>query len=324
MSMKVLFVVGGNSKGFGIAPLITAQGESLKNENVEVCYFQIVGKGFSGYIKNIGKLKRFLKKNAFDIIHAHYSFSGVIASLSFPKKPIVVSLLGSDTNSGGFLKKIILFFRKFFCWDVLIVKSEEMNKNIPFGNGIVIPNGVNLHHFKEKSKVECRNKLNWDPNKVHILFGANPERPEKNFYLATQSINLLKNNLIQLHFFENVQHCDVPTWLNGSDVVVLPSLWEGSPNVVKEAMACNCPVVATDVGDIRWLFGNLPGYFIADFTPENFSATLEKALEFVREHGRPCGRGRLIELGLSSETIAKKLVDIYENVIQNTRQFGQK
>ena len=76
---------------------------------------------------------------------------------------------------------------------------------------------------------------------------------------------------------------------------------EGSPNLVKEAMACNCPVVATDVGDIKWLFGDEPGYFISDFTSEDFSRKIKRALDFSITTGRTRGRERILELGLDSK-----------------------
>ena len=116
-----------------------------------------------------------------------------------------------------------------------------------------------------------------------------------------------------------VTHETVEKYLNSVDVLVVPSLMEGSPNVVKEAMACNCPVVATPMGDVAWLFGDEPGYYLAGFEPEDVAAKISQALAFSKAQGRTQGRKRLIALGLDSTTIAKRLTDVYADVLSKTR-----
>jgi hypothetical protein len=92
--MKVLFVSSGNSE-FGISPIVKNQGESLKQNGIDLDYFTIKGKGIKGYLKNIPILKKYLKYHNYDIIHAHYSLLAIVATLS-GAKPLVVSLMGSD------------------------------------------------------------------------------------------------------------------------------------------------------------------------------------------------------------------------------------
>ena len=82
--MKVLFVSSGNSD-IGISPLIKAQGDSLESLGIKVDYFLINGKGLVGYLKNIPRLKSILKKYNYDIVHAHFSLSGMVASLARTK-----------------------------------------------------------------------------------------------------------------------------------------------------------------------------------------------------------------------------------------------
>lgn len=313
--MKVLFVAGGNVEKFGIPPLIKAQGESLKQYGIDINYFPIVGKGFKGYLSSISKLKNHIKNNPDDVIHAHFSFSGIVASLARTKTPIIVSLLGTDVNGSGILKKLILKCLPFFSWKAIIVKSEEMSKKLGKTKSHIIPNGVDTGLFKPLEQAQCKKQLNWNNEKIHILFAANPKRPEKNFTLAKEAIKLLYRNKIELHFLENVEHQIIPVWLNAANLVLLSSLWEGSPNVIKEAMACNCPIVATNVGDIKWLFGNESGHFLADFTPEDFAEKIEQALNFVEKHEKTNGRERILELGLDSETVAKEIIEIYKSVL---------
>lgn len=111
--MKVLFVTSGNSKFYRIAPFIRSQGESLKDKGVDLTYFTVEGKGVMGYVKSAIRLRRFLKNRNFDLIHAHYSLSGWVAVLSFPGKPILLSLMGDDAQ-GRFLQKNRLYLKTRF------------------------------------------------------------------------------------------------------------------------------------------------------------------------------------------------------------------
>jgi teichuronic acid biosynthesis glycosyltransferase TuaC len=93
-------------------------------------------------------------------------------------------------------------------------------------------------------------------------------------------------------------------------VVLLTSLWEGSPNVIKEAMACNTPIVSTDVGDVKEIIGKTEGCFITSFDPEDVSDKIKKALEFGK---RTTGREDIKHL--ESGVVAKRIIAIYKNVL---------
>jgi glycosyltransferase involved in cell wall biosynthesis len=124
-----------------------------------------------------------------------------------------------------------------------------------------------------------------------------------------------KNHTVELHLLENIAPDQVPIYLNAADVVLLTSRWEGSSNVTKEAMACNTPVVSTDVGDARELFDGLDGYYITQQTSESVAQQLTEAIQFAKENDQTQGRKRILGLGLDEETIAKRLITVYQKLL---------
>lgn len=309
--MKVLFVSSGNNVT-GINPIIFNQGESLKSLNISLIYFTIKGKGIFGYLKNLPKLKKMIQNEGFDIVHAHYSASGVIAYLAGAKN-LVVSLMGSDI-SHNMLFLLSKIFSNYF-WKITIAKSLEMS--VLLNNNLIriIPNGVNLEIFKPLDKIRCREVLEWNEQGSHILFAANPTRKVKNYNLANNAIKLICNKTINLHTLKNVPHRDIPIWINASDVVILTSHREGSPNVIKEAMACNRPIVTTNVGDVGWLLDSLEGCFIASSSPNDFAEKVESAIEFSKKNRETKGRVRIKYLNLDSASVAKKIIQLYQELL---------
>lgn len=312
--INVLFVSSGNSY-FGVSPIVKNQGNSLLSVNCNVDYYLIKGKGIIGYLKHLILLRRYLSKHQYNLIHAHYSLSAFVASLS-GAKPLVVSLMGSDINNNFISRFLVKIFVRIFKWKALIVKSEKMlfdfKKVCPT---FVIPNGVDIDVFSPRNRDECCKILSWNPNQIHVLFAADPRRKEKNFMLASSAFKLLDEINVVLHSLKDVSHVDVPIWYNASDVVILSSLSEGSPNVIKEAMACNKPIVATDVGDIQTLFGNEPGHFLSNLTLDDYLNNLKQAIFFSKKYLSTNGRNRIIKLGLDNFSVANKIVDVYNKVL---------
>lgn len=306
--MKVLFISSGNAKD-GISPIIKNQGESLIKEGVDVQYFTIKGKGLFSYLKHIRILYKHLSVNRYDLHHAHFSLSACVATLA-GCKPLVVSLMGSEMNSGLIIKNMIRLFANLR-WDAVIVKSLSMKRRLRISKAIIIPNGVDLNAVKPSISQSD------DSSQKTVLFASDPAKYVKNYQLAEKSVSMVENYQVKLKVVHSISHGDVIKAINNTDVLLLTSLWEGSPNIVKEAMACNCPVVATKVGDIEWLFGDEPGHFISGFELEEVAEKITMALEFSETHKRTNGRNRITELGLDSGTVAKKIVSIYKDLALN-------
>ena len=312
--MKVLFVSSGNNIS-GISTIVANQGASIRNEGIYLNYFTIKGRGAIGYLKNIPVLKRHLNNNRYDIIHAHFSLSALVATLTFSGIPLVISLMGSDVQMNRLWLGIIKINYRFF-WYAVIVKSETMKEKLKLKNAFVIPNGVDLNKFILVDKNIARQKLDIAPTEKYILFLADPTRYEKNFALAQKAICLLKKESLILKVIFNENQDTIVNYLNAVDLLLLTSFWEGSPNVLKEAMACNCPIVATDVGDVRWLLDGVEGHFISSFSPIDVAAKIEQAIDFSNKIVRTRGRERIIKLGLDSNNVAQKIISVYKNVLK--------
>lgn len=322
--MKVLFVSSG--KGIsGISSFIQAQGESIKAAGVELDYFPIDHHGVKGYLKKAWELKKYLRHHKYDILHAHYGLSALVALLARKNERIVVSFMGDDivgsnrtdgslTKSSLWLSRLNTFLAKrFFVHS--IVKSEEMLLKLKIQNISMIPNGVDLVRFKPKNKLEARANLGISLKSKIVIFVSDPKRAEKNFPLAKKAVQLLNDLNIKLIPIFNQSHVKLVEYYNAADLIILTSFHEGSPNVIKEAMACNCPIVSTLVGDVKWVLGQTQGCFLTSFFPEDVADKVKLSLEFSEKQGRTEGRERIIELGMDSETIAKRIINVYEKVL---------
>ena len=306
---KVLFVSSGNNK-IGPDPIIHNQADSLSCEGLQITHFYILGKGFKGYLKNVNNLRKFIKNDNFDLIHAHYSMSAFVASLS-GANPLIVSLMGSDVKSDKLFKFFINFFKLFF-WSKTIVKSKDMQSSSGLSNLHIIPNGVDLNKFKPENQLECKKKINWDLNKKQILFAANPNRYEKNYALAKKSFDYIHDINCELKVLDNISNDQMSIYYNAADLVLLTSRWEGSPNVIKEAMACNRPVLCTNVGDVANLFKNVSG---CDLISENANEISNKIKFYLDNFHLSDGRSEIKLLKLDSKSVSNKLIKLYSETI---------
>ena len=208
----------GNSSYFEISPFIKAQAESLTKLGHTINYYPVKGNGLWGYLSNITKLSKFIKQGDYDIVHSHYSFCGIVSALA-TGKPVVCSLMGSDVKQSGLWKLLIKYFIKHK-WQKTIVKSLEMKKELGIDKVEVIPNGVDLELFKPLDKNDCRKELGWDIGKKIILFASDPQRPEKNFFLAKKAIAALNIEDVELKVVYPVPHKEMPLYLNASDLLL--------------------------------------------------------------------------------------------------------
>jgi teichuronic acid biosynthesis glycosyltransferase TuaC len=300
---------------------IKSQVDSLTSVAVEPTVLHLQGRFGWKYLKGAWQVLRLAHSGEFDVVHGHYGLSGVIARAQW-RLPVVVSFCGSDllgTPDEHGRRPIIrqlevlsnLVLARFV--DGIVVKSRGMLRVLwpdPRVPTAVIPNGVDLDLFRPVPRAVARKNLGLDDGRRYVLFPADPSNRQKGFPIAERAIERLHAggvNIELLPVFGRPQR-DLVDFYNAADVVVLPSLSEGSPNVVKEAMACGAPLVVTDVGDVREILGETPGCLVAERTPDAFARAILDILELpdYRTTGRAC----LAHLSL--DAVARQIRTVYE------------
>jgi teichuronic acid biosynthesis glycosyltransferase TuaC len=304
--MKLLIVCSGNSGD--IKPFIKEQAESIRNEGICVEYFLIEGKGISGYLKNICHFNTVIKNYKPDIIHAHYGLSGLFVNLQ-RKVDVITTFHGSDINN----KKISLFsaLAMKLSKHNIFVSDKIAERALAKRNSSVIPCGIEMDIFSPTDQKEARAKLHLSQNNKVILFSGAFDNPVKNYPLARAAVDLLEDN-IELIELKGYRRKQVNLLLNACDVALMTSNTEGSPQFIKEAMACNCPIVSTDVGDVKEIIGNTEGCHICSYVPEDVAKKIKKALDFGK---RTNGREKIKHL--DKRIIAKKIMGVYHKVLSN-------
>lgn len=329
--MKILYIVAvlPTKEKPWVQPFVKSQIESIKNLGIDVEILNLTasfGEGWQKYMKGVFRLRDTLRNNEFDLIHAHYSYCGMVG-LFQNRLPLVVSLMGCDiwSDPGGkdnnpTRNRIEGFSGKFIARfsDYIIVKSQEMANLIPFKKKIrVVPNGVDFSHFMPMDKETAKSKFNLPRNKKIILFACDHTDKRKNFFLAKSAFNILDSLNPGEYFFWNVWEIDhslMPFVLNAADVLVFTSFFEGSPNLVKEAMACNLPIVSVPVGDVPEIIRSTKNCYVADYDPSWVAEKLKEATSFG---SRSNGREKIEHLRL--ERIAYKIESVYKNVLESQR-----
>lgn len=322
--MKVLSVsvpLPGPGDPNTMAPL-ARQHDALRAIGVDVRALEIRGVSKVKYLTSLRQLHR--EVDRVDLVHAHYGYAGWLGRLQ-RTKPLVVSFMGTDllgvpVESGGITKMsaAVVQADRWFARlaDVVIVKSEQMAEIVKPVPSHVIPNGVDLDEFAPRSKKAARAKLGWVDNATKVLFPGDPSNLRKGYSLARAAVDRLIEttghsvDLIALH---EVDASLVPTYMNACDVMIMASIFEGSPNVVKEAMACDLPTVSVRVGDVGSLFDSVEsGYTIVD---RDANAMADALRETLCSDVTVTGRDALIAKGLGAEQVAQRILDVYERAL---------
>jgi teichuronic acid biosynthesis glycosyltransferase TuaC len=226
------------------------------------------------YIKAAVEVFRRTRRQRYDVVHAHYGLTGLPA-LFRNSTPLVVSLHGSDALIGWHEPLISRIVCRLA--DATIVVSRKIAERIP---GEVIPCGVDLAVFQPKPKAEARRRLNLESRRKYVLFPFNPARSIKRYDLASGAVAKLAGEGVDIELLtvSKIPSREMPWYYSASDVMILCSDSEGSSTAVKEALACNLPVVSTNVGDVREITQGITGVHLAEQTAASLTRALKRVL----------------------------------------------
>lgn len=320
-------------------PFVTEQGEAiaqelrkldnghltLDNGASAVEYFLVKG----NYVTAVRELKKKIREFKPDIVHAHYGLSAITAELQ-SEVPVVTTFHNGETLnwSVNLMSSLMSLRAKHVIYVAQHIRDLSYFKAKDYR---IIPCGVPMEQMIITPKEEARRQLGWDLDKKYILFGGAFDNERKNYKLLAEAVERLMNERmnelgeIVCIEMKGLSRAECVLRMCACDLFALPSHSEGSPQALKEAMACNCPCIATDIADVRELFGDEPGHWILrnprktherwDGDEKSLDEMVELLNEALKFEGRTKGKKRILELGLSNEQVAKSIIKIYEGIL---------
>ncbi len=302
--MRVLVVA--RCKNGRYAPFVTEQVEAIEKQGVECRFFGVDGAGVLGYIRQLPGFRKAILDFRPDVIHAHYGLCGLLANYQ-RTVPVVTTYHGSDINDPKVLRlsRIAIRRSRFN----IFVSQKNIDIARPQKDYALIPCGINLEDYPVMDKAEAQRQMGLSPSGQYVLFAGAFDNAVKNAPLAKAAMALVPEaGLIELKGYSRNQ---VATLLHAADAFLMTSFTEGSPQVIKEAMACGCPIVSVDVGDVRERIEGTEGCYISEREPDALASCIKYALA---HKGRTAGRSVIENNGLTNETIAGRIVSVYKNL----------
>ena len=305
---------------------IKRQAEFLSAAGVDVTVFPFRGaKNPFKYLKNWVRLRIKLGREKYDLVHAQFGQSGLLA---LPKRlPLVVTFRGSDLlgtvsdRTRRHLKVSVLhkFLSRLVAAhaDAVIVVAEHMKSQLHSSiESHVIPSGLDLNLFRPIEKRIARTRLGMPLDEKLVLFVGRTNHGRKRGYLAQRAVEILNRSMdAKLVVAWAIQHQDIPLYMSACDVLIFTSMQEGSPNVVKEALACNLPVVSVRVGDVESRIKDIDGCELCDDdNPETIAAALQRVLV---KGGRTQSREAVLELDENITT--ERVMNIYQSILNGRK-----
>lgn len=307
--MRVLILTNAypteRSPMFGI--FVKQQVDAIRKRGVEADVLFVNGKRSRWeYLRGIARLRRALRPDH-DLIHAHYVFSGCIAR-SQRQVPVVLTHHGIETQIGWqapLCKAINPLMDRIICVSRRVKAASRAE------GAAVIPCGVDFDRFRPIDRAVASAALDLPADRKRVLF-CGALRPEKRFDRVEAAMRVLRRQRddVDLIVAANQPPSVIPLYMNACDALVLTSNGEGSPQVVKEAMACNLPVVSVDVGDVREVVGGTEGCSVVYPNAASLASALSNAVDF----GRTAGRAAVQPIEQSE--VARRIIEVYEAALK--------
>jgi len=269
------------------------------------------GKG--EYLPATRRLRGLLRRERFDLVHAHYGLPGWCAQLA-GADPLVVTFHGTDVRHG-----IVGPMSRRLAWRADLVAGvsralfapEDGRPGLPAVPGsAVLPCGPDLGRFRPLPRAEARQSLGLDPDGRYLFFPANPSRPEKRHDRAAE---LAAASGAELLTGGAIDPDQMPLWLNAANAVLVTSDYEGFGLACVEALACETPVLSTPVGIAPFALRGIAGCLCAPYETAAWSAAARPHLEA----SDPRVDGAARAASLSASRMAERVVAAYRGVLGN-------
>ena len=264
------------------------------------------------------------------LVHGHGGETALVVRW-YVRSPVLVSYCGDDLlgrpRADGTLTRTsrirrFLLRRQARLMTATITKSAEMEARLSRrarGHNLVLPNGVDRRLFRPESRDEARRELGWPLTDRIVLFAADPSVERKRYWLAQAARREAESSMgaIRLEVAWGTPPAAMPQLMSAADCLLLTSVHEGSPNVVKEAVTCGLPVVSTDVGDVRQVLAAVDPSWICPGEPRAVAAALVECLT-ARRHSNGWERSAW----LGEEEIGKRLLGLYGQLAPELQRMG--
>ncbi len=295
----------------GFAPFVREQVEAIeRRDSIEAVDVLVIDGRASqrNYFKAYPRLWRRLRQQRYDVIHAHYGLSGLVALAQF-QAPVVVTYHGSDVDgerwSNAIQRRASRLVARLVTANITV--SEPIQRRLAHPSAL-IPCGIDMQAFQVSDQAAARIRLGLDPDALIMLFPSTPKRLEKE-YPSFQKVVVAAHAMrpeVQELVLEGFSRDEVPSVMAAADVMVMTSSTEGTPVSVMEAMACGLPVVSTDVGDVRSMLSATDRAFVAPFDADRFAEAALRLADASADRTRLLGAERF-----EMNAIVDRIVDIY-------------
>lgn len=307
--MKILVVCRWH--GDHAAAFIMEQVDALRSLGHNVQYVTAKKGGIGGYVELYRNLKTAIREVQPDIVHAHYGICGLIANLQ-RQVPVVVTYPGSDINDKK-IRPISVMVMRLSKYNLFMSKRQiaKVQRYAKPEKTEIVRYGILSDLFVEQDKAKVRKAMGLEADKKYVLFSSKFTRLGKDPELAKAAVALVDNAEL-LPLTGGYTKEEMVSLMNAVDAAIVTSKSEGSPQFTKEVMACGCPIVSVDVGDVAEQVEGLDGCYIAETRePKELAELLKKAIAF----GKTKGHQHILDMRLDNVQVAERLTEIYKQIL---------
>ncbi|MDX6589448.1 MAG: hypothetical protein QOI84_722 [Solirubrobacterales bacterium] len=285
------------------------QVDEVRRRGIDVDLFSFPP-GRGEYIPATRRLRSLLRRERFDLVHAHYGLAGWVARLA-GARPLIVTFHGTDVRH-----EIVGPLSRRLAWRLDLVAAvsralfaaEDGRPGLPRVPGsAVLPCGPDLERFVPLPRADARRTLGLDPDGRYLFFPANPGRPEKRHDRAAALATACEADLLT---GGSIDPDRMPLWLNAAGAVLVTSDYEGFGLAGVEALACAVPVLSTPVGVAPYALRGIEGCLCKAFDLELWSEVARRHLDAAD----PRVDGAARAASLSAARMAERVIEAYRDV----------